>query len=118
MQTPAFRPGGDRYLVLPDAIESQSETVEGVTLSTPKDPHKKASSGTVVAKGKGAADYELQDRVSYGQFSGYDQTVDGIEYKVLRENEILGELIATPFDEEPQFTSGTVQIIGIIDLRE
>lgn len=101
MKTPAFRPGGNRYLVLPDSIGEDSETIGGVTLSIPKDPNKQAIEGTVVAKGKACVDYELTDKVMYGQFSGYDLKLDGTDYKVLAENELLGQHLVTPFDDEP-----------------
>ena len=101
MKTPAFRPGGNRYLVLPDSIGEDSETIGGVTLSIPKDPNKQAIEGTVVACGKSCADYELGDKVMYGQFSGYDLKLDGTDYKVLAENELLGQHLTTPYDNEP-----------------
>ena len=101
MNTPFFRPIGNRYLVLPDPIEAESETIGDITLSTPKDPHKQSVEGTIVAKGKSCAELEIGDKVFYGQFSGYDQHLDGTDYKVLQENELLGERIVTPFDKEP-----------------
>lgn len=99
MQTPAFQPGGSRYLVLPDSLGQDSEVIGGITLTTPKDPHKQAIEGTVVAKGKSCVDYELGDKVMYGQYSGYDLHLDGTDYKVLAENELLGQHLVTPFEE-------------------
>lgn len=99
MKTPAFRPGGNRYLVLPDSIGEDSETIGGVTLSIPKDPNKQAIEGTVVALGPMAHEYAVGDKVMYGQFSGYDLKLEGVDYKVLAENELLGQHIITPFDQ-------------------
>jgi chaperonin GroES len=98
MQKPDFRPLGNRYLVLPDPIEGESETIGDVTLSTPKDPNKQAEEGTVIARGKSCADVETGAKVFYGKFSGYDRKIDGVDYKILQENELLGERIVTPFD--------------------
>ena len=100
MKTPAFVPGGSRYLVLPDSLGQESETIGGITLSTPKDPHKQAIEGTVLAMGKSCIDYRPGDKVMYGQFSGYDLKLDGTDYKVLQENELLGQHLVTPFDQD------------------
>jgi co-chaperonin GroES (HSP10) len=96
--TPAFRPSGARYLVLPDPVTGEEKQVGEYTISRDQDTHKKSSSGTVVAKGKLCSELNVGDRCSYGQYSGYSQTVEGREYLVLGESEILGELIQTPFD--------------------
>lgn len=100
MNTPAFAPGGSRYLVLPDPLEEESENIGGIILSKPVDPSKQAIEGTVVAKGMTCQDYDVKDKVMYGQFSGYDLKLDGVDYKVLQENEILGQHLLTPFDED------------------
>lgn len=99
MQTPAFQPGGSRYLVLPDSLGQDSETIGGITLTTPKDPHKQAIEGAVVAMGDACMEYELGDKVMYGQYSGYDLHLDGTDFKVLAENELLGKHLVTPYDE-------------------
>ena len=99
MNSPAFRPLGDRYLVLPVPIEGESETIGEVTLSVPKDPNKQSVEGTIVARGRYCVELQVGAKVFYGQFSGYDQHLDGTDYKVLRENEILGEKLETPFDQ-------------------
>lgn len=88
-----FRPLGNRYLVLPDPIEGESETIGDVTLSTPKDPNKQAEEGTVIARGKSCVELEVGAKVYYGRFSGYDRQIDGTDYKILQENELLGEHI-------------------------
>ena len=103
MNKPDFRPLGNRYLVLPDPIEGESETIGDVTLSTPKDPNKQAEEGTVIATGKSCVDAEVGSKVFYGRFSGYDRQIDGIDYKILQENELLGERIRTPFDAEKAY---------------
>lgn len=100
MNSPAFQPGGSRYLVLPDALKEEKETIGGITLSKPVDPSKQAIEGTIVAKGRTCQDYDVKDKVMYGQFSGYDLKLDGTDYKVLQENELLGQHLVTPFDEE------------------
>jgi len=115
MNSVAFEPLGNRYLVLPDPTEDQSETIGDITLSTPKDPNLIPAEGTIVAKGKRCVDLDLEDKVFYGKYSGYDQNVDGVDYKVLQETEILGRRLVTPFDGPvekpfvPSFTNGPGQ---------
>jgi co-chaperonin GroES (HSP10) len=99
MNEPDFLPLGNRYLVLPDPVEEESETIGDVTLSIPKDPNKQAEEGTVIARGKTAKLIEVGAKVFYGRYSGYDRQMDGVDYKILQENELLGERIVTPFDE-------------------
>lgn len=98
MNSPAFRPLGARYLVLPDPVEGESETIGDVTLSVPKDPHKQSVEGKVVARGKSCTELEVGAKAIYGKYSGYDHNLDGTDYKVLSETEILGEKLETPFD--------------------
>lgn len=131
MNTVAFRPLKDRYLILPDEDKVESETIGNITLSgPPPDPHKRSFEGTVVALGKSCVELEIGDKAVYGEFSGYEQTVDGVKYLVLQEAEILGQHLLTPFDDKPtlpfvpSLTNGPGQasmekrqIIGTIDLR-
>jgi chaperonin GroES len=100
MNTPAFKPGGNRYLILPDQLPEETETIGGITLTKVHDPSKLAIEGTVVAKGKSCIDYELGDKVAFGKFSGYDLKLDGVDYKIFQENEIFGTVLATPFDDD------------------
>jgi co-chaperonin GroES (HSP10) len=98
MKKPDFRPLGNRYLILPDPIEGESETIGDVTLSKPKDPNKQAEEGTVIARGKSCGDVEVGAKVYYGKYSGYDRQIDGVDYKILQENELLGEHFVTPLE--------------------
>lgn len=96
-----FRPGGTRYLVLPDPVEEDSVEVGGFSISTGKDAHKKSTTGRVIARGRTATEYAVDSTVVYGQYSGYAQKLDGVDHVVLQETEILGELCGTPFDRDP-----------------
>ena len=100
MNTPAFRPNKGRYLILPEPVTGQETKIEGseYTIDVAKDIHEKPSEGTVVAKGKDCTEYELQAKVLYGKYSGYEQLFDGTQYLILAETEILGERLVTPFD--------------------
>lgn len=93
MNTPAFRPLGARYLVLPDPVEANATKVGEYTVDRDRDIHKKSSSGTVVCLGGGCMELSRGARISYGQYSGYEQKLEEVTYIVLQENEILGELL-------------------------
>jgi co-chaperonin GroES (HSP10) len=108
MKKPDFRPLGNRYLVLSDPIEDESETIGDVTLSKPKDPNKQAEEGTVIARGKSCVDVGVGAKVYYGKYSGYDRQIDGVDYKILQENELLGEHFVTPLDGTEIYPPGTV----------
>ena len=99
IKAPAFRPFSNRYLVFPDPIEQESETIGSITLTVPKDPNKQAVEGTVVARGKSCTELEVGQKAAYGKFAGYDLNLDGVDYKVLSENELFGEKLLKPIEE-------------------
>jgi chaperonin GroES len=102
MNNPGFRPNRQRYLVLPTEIKGQETKIEGseYTIESAKDPHEKPAEGTVVAVGKDCTEFKPGDTVVYGKYSGYEQHLDGVNYLILAESEILGERLVTPFDDE------------------
>ena len=111
MNKPAFRPLGARYLVLPDEVKGEETQVGEFTVSREKDIHNKSQSGTVVAVGKGCTELKENDHVAYGQYSGYEKKIEGKNYVILQESEILGEILVTPFDEEPSLPLGMGTIL-------
>jgi chaperonin GroES len=91
------RPLADRILVR--RIEEQ-ETVRGGII-IPDTAKEKPQEGEVIAVGPGrkteegkviALDVKAGDRVLIGKYSGTDVKIDGTEYVILREDEILGVL--------------------------
>jgi chaperonin GroES len=88
------KPLADRVVVKP--LE-ESEQMRG-GLYIPDTAKEKPSQGEVVAVGPGKVsdegariemDVQVGDRVLYGKYSGTDVTLDGIEYLILRESDIL-----------------------------
>ena len=70
-------------------------------LYIPDSAKEKPQQGEVVAVGKGkrddsgkvnALDVEVGDRILFGKYSGSDIKLDGNEYLIMREDEILGVL--------------------------
>ena len=90
-----FRPLHDRVVV--KRIE-QSEQKQG-SLYIPDSAKEKPQEGEVMAIGKGkrddkgevhALDVKVGDRILFGKYSGSDIKMDGEEYLIMREDEILG----------------------------
>jgi chaperonin GroES len=97
-----IRPLHDRVVV--KRIEEQ-ETVRGGII-IPDSAKEKPQEGEVVAVGNGkrsekdgtlqTLDVKVGDRILFGKYSGSDIKVDGEEYMIMREDEILGILDAAP----------------------
>lgn len=96
-----LKPLGKRVVILPDQPEKQSRG--GILI--PDKARQKTSRGTVLAVGYEAfqSDSALVsqddscplkrgDRVVYGNWSGNDIVVDGVEVKVVKDEDILGVL--------------------------
>ncbi len=95
-----IRPLYDRIVV--KRIES-TETMQG-GLYIPDSAKEKPQEGEVVAVGKGkrledgkviALDVKAGDRILFGKYSGSDIKIDGEEYMIMREDEVLGVLEGT-----------------------
>ncbi len=92
-----IRPLHDRVVV--KRVE-EGETMQG-GLYIPDSAKEKPQQGEVVAIGKGkrsddgklnALDVQVGDRILFGKYSGNDIKLDGNEYLIMREDEILGVL--------------------------
>jgi chaperonin GroES len=96
-----IRPLYDRIVV--KRIEEQ-ETVRGGII-IPDSAKEKPQEGEVVAVGNGKRlengtlvplDVKTGDRILFGKYSGSDIKLDGDEYMIMREDEVLGVLDAAP----------------------
>jgi chaperonin GroES len=93
-----IRPLYDRIVV--KRIETQDEkTASGLII--PDSAKEKPQEGEVVAVGKGkrledgkvvALDVQVGDRILFGKYSGSEIKIDGQEYLIMREDEVLGIL--------------------------
>jgi chaperonin GroES len=90
-----IRPLHDRVVV--KRVEEQ-ETMQG-GLYIPDSAKEKPQQGEVVAIGKGKRDdsgklnpldVQVGDRILFGKYSGSDIKLNGTEYLIMREDEILG----------------------------
>jgi chaperonin GroES len=98
-----IRPLYDRIVV--KRIE-QKEQMQG-GLYIPDSAKEKPQEGEVVAVGKGKRlengslvplDVQAGDRILFGKYSGSDIKLDGEEYMIMREDEVLGILDAEPVE--------------------
>lgn len=85
----SVKPLADRVLVEPAVAESK--TVGGIII--PDTAKEKPQKGIVVAVGPGKKDEPLMvkegDQVLYGKYAGTEISVEGKDYLILRESDIL-----------------------------
>ena len=92
-----IRPLYDRIVV--KRIEQQEQLQGGLYI--PDSAKEKPQEGEVVAVGKGKRledgkvvplDVQVSDRILFGKYSGSDIKLDGDEFLIMREDEVLGVL--------------------------
>ncbi len=93
-----LNPLDDRVVIEP--MEAEEVTAGGIVL--PDAAKEKPQRGTAVAVGPGRllesgercpVAVEVGDEVLYGKYGGTDIEVDGTEYKILRESDILAKVV-------------------------
>jgi chaperonin GroES len=96
-----IRPLYDRIVV--KRIEEQESVRGGIII--PDSAKEKPQEGEVIAVGHGkrledgklvALDVKEGDRILFGKYSGNEIKLDGDEYMIMREDDILGVLDAAP----------------------
>jgi chaperonin GroES len=94
-----IRPLQDRIIV--KRIQEEEKTAGGIII--PDTAKEKPQEGKVVAVGKGkvgddgkviALDLKKGDRILFGKYSGSEVKIDGTEYLIMREEDVLGVLEA------------------------
>ncbi|MGE4543014.1 MAG: co-chaperone GroES [Pedobacter sp.] len=92
-----IRPLRDRIIV--ERIEEENTTAGGLII--PDSAKEKPQQGIVKAAGKGKVledgtvlpmDIKVGDRVLFGKYAGSEVKIDGKEYQIMREDDILGVL--------------------------
>ena len=95
-----IRPLYDRIVV--KRIEEQETSRNGIII--PDSAKEKPQEGEVIAAGHGkrledgtlvALDVKAGDRILFGKYSGNEIKLDGIEYIIMREDDVLGVLDAS-----------------------
>jgi len=91
-----FRPLHDRVLV--KRVESEEKTAAGIII--PDSAKEKPMEGEVIAVGKGAfnedgddrikMDVKVGDRILFGKWSGTEVKIDGEDYLIMKESDVMG----------------------------
>jgi chaperonin GroES len=90
-----IRPLQDRLIV--KRIESEEKTAAGLFI--PDSAKEKPQQGVVVARGKGKVredgtiqplDLNPGDKILFGKYAGTEIKLDGNEYLIMREDDVLG----------------------------
>src|SRR5437660_830276 len=96
-----IQPLYDRVVV--KRIEKQETTLNGIII--PDSAKEKPQEGEVIAVGNGkrledgtlvALGVKAGDRILFGKYSGSDTKLEGTEYIIMREDDVLGILDAAP----------------------
>lgn len=84
-----IRPLADRVLIEP--LQAETKTASGIII--PDNAKEKPQKGTVVAVGPGTKDEKVTvkvgDTVLYGKYAGTELKLDGTDYLMMRESDIL-----------------------------
>src|SRR5215470_901226 len=92
-----FRPLHDRVVV--KRIDAQEKSSGGIII--PDTAKEKPSQGEVIAVGPGGRDeagklvpldVQVGNRVLFGKWSGTEVKIDGVEYLIMKESDIMGIL--------------------------
>jgi chaperonin GroES len=90
-----FRPLHDRIVV--KRIESEDKTAGGIII--PDTAKEKPQTGEVISVGPGGRDesgklipidVKVGDTVLFGKWSGTEVKIDGVEYLIMKESDIMG----------------------------
>ncbi len=92
-----FRPLHDRVLVQP--LDGEEKTAGGIII--PDTAKEKPSEGKIIAVGPGAKtedgkilpmEVKVGDLVLFGKWSGTEVKIDGVEYSIMKESDIMGTI--------------------------
>lgn len=90
-----FKPLGDRILI--KALDAKEQTKGGIIL--PDAAREKPQEGKVIAAGPGkmsdegktiAMSLKVGDKVLYGKYSSTEIKIEGEDYLIIREDDVLG----------------------------
>jgi chaperonin GroES len=95
-----FRPLHDRVVV--KRIDAEEKSAGGIII--PDTAKEKPSQGEIIAVGPGGRDeagklvpldVKTGDRILFGKWSGTEVKIDGVEYLIMKESDIMGVLEET-----------------------
>jgi chaperonin GroES len=92
-----FRPLHDRLVI--ERIDAESKTAGGLII--PDTAQEKPQQGKVIAVGPGGRDesgklipidVKVGNRILFGKWSGTEVKIDGVDYLIMKENDVMGVL--------------------------
>jgi len=95
-----FRPLHDRVVV--KRIDAEEKSAGGIII--PDTAREKPSQGEIIAVGPGGRDesgklvpldVQVGNRILFGKWSGTEVKIDGVEYLIMKESDIMGVLEET-----------------------
>jgi len=95
-----FRPLHDRVVV--KRIDAEEKSTGGIII--PDTAKEKPSQGEVIAIGPGGRDeagqlipldVKVGDRILFGKWSGTEVKIDGVEYLIMKESDVMGVIEET-----------------------
>src|SRR3989441_3622451 len=93
-----FRPLHDRVVI--ERIDAEAKTAGGIIIPDPA--QEKPQQGKVTAVGPGGRDesgklipidVKVGNRILFGKWSGTEVKIDGVEYLIMKESDIMGVLV-------------------------
>ena len=93
-----FRPLHDRVVI--ERIDAEAKTAGGIII--PDTAKEKPQEGRLIAVGPGGRDesgklipidVNVGDRILFGKWSGTEVKIDGVEYLIMKESDIMGVLV-------------------------
>jgi chaperonin GroES len=93
-----FRPLHDRVVI--ERIEAEAKSTGGIII--PDTAQEKPQQGRVIAAGHGGRDQNAKlipidvrvgERILFGKWSGTEVKIDGREYLIMKESDIMGVLV-------------------------
>jgi chaperonin GroES len=93
-----FRPLHDRVVI--QRIEAEAKSAGGIII--PDTAQEKPQQGRVTAVGPGGRDesgklipidVKVGDRILFGKWSGTEVKIEGVEYLIMKESDIMGVLV-------------------------
>jgi chaperonin GroES len=93
-----FRPLHDRIVI--KRIEAEAKTAAGIII--PDTAKEKPQEGEIIAVGPGGRDelgklipidVKVGDRILFGKWSGTEVKIDGDDYLIMKEDDVMGVLV-------------------------
>ena len=93
-----FRPLHDRVVI--ERVDAEAKTAGGIII--PDTAQEKPQEGRVIAVGPGGRDengklipieLKVGDRILFGKWSGTEVKIDGIDYLIMKESDVMGVLV-------------------------